>query len=174
LIKAHALHVIRSLVTPPEYTLLPPYITLEDLEKSVPRRPRTQRSIGNTPNQNSKFSADHFDQRGYLPIGRVTSVATPHTPFDPEHTPFGTLRPHLHDPSKTAQYQSENRPISPSSSVSSVQYIPASTLIEKAQKTARCVIRKCNGIHVLAAVLESPTTHYIYNIRLAVIQVVEQ
>lgn len=161
LVKAHALHVLRSLVTPPEYTLLPPYISQEDVEKYTSETRSSRYSIGlSTP------TATRLD-RSSVPIGRVTSVATP-AGFE------GDLQRFLATDQKVNprdQLPSDERPVSPSSTISSIRYIPLSTLIERAQKSARVVIRKCNGIHIIAASLETPITHYIYNIRLAVIQV---
>jgi hypothetical protein len=162
LVKAHALHVLRSLVTPPEYTLLPTYISQEDVEKYTSETRSSRHSVGvGTPTA----SLSKYD-RG-VPIGRVISVATPAT--------FECDIQRLVAPEKMTANdanQFDERPVSPtSSSISSIRYIPISTIIERAQKIARGVIRKCNGIHIIAACLETPITHYIYNIRLAVIQV---
>jgi hypothetical protein len=156
------LHVLRSLVTPPEYTLLPPYISQDDVDKYTSETRSSRYSIGaSTP------TASRID-RNSVPVGRVVSVATP-AAYEGDVQRFLATDQKVNP--QDLPLQSDERPVSPSSTISSIRYIPLSTLIERAQKSARVVIRKCNGIHIIAAGLETPITHYIYNIRLAVIQI---
>ena len=170
MIKAHALHVIRSLVSPPEYTLLPPYISPDNLDNYLSDNYNSRMSVGcvSTPGNLHQTpyskSVDKFETNWKYHSSNNYSTPSVVEIDSNYHSNISS-----HNNNNNNNYL--ERPLSPSSSVSSFQCIPIATLIERAQKIAREVIRKCNGIHIIAATLEITTLHYIHNIRLAILQV---
>ena len=195
LLTAMALHLLRALVTPPHFLLLPPYLPLDEVERiptGAPAGAQTQTPFSAPQcspqsSQRECYLWSSMDRHGPppptprppLPYGRRPSTTTPLTPHIAK-TPGGTGADW--DLSFVAAEQSHavgaeqatDRCPSPSSTITtSVRCTSTAMTVERAQKQARIVARRCNGIQKIVSVLESiyGVSLYVYNIRLGLVQV---
>lgn len=189
LLTAQALHLLRALVTPPQFLLLPPYYPPNEVERIV------MRSLSQSHNNQSQASATPFsvlrssaciphyhhslESYGESCSAHDTSVDMLGRFRDSHQTLSGEVVSPLDTPNhflsgdELLQGSRDNRCPSPSSTVMSLGFTPISLLLERSQRHTRTVARRCNGIQKLVTVLENSfgTTLYIHNIRLGLVQV---
>jgi hypothetical protein len=165
LLTAQSLHLLRALVTPPQFLLLPPYHPPHEVERIMTQsisHTHAQSLASATPFSAQRSAHHHQQQQRFFESHQVHTdhgdvPDTPQRPLD----------------SSSLLARGDDRCPSPSSTVMSHGCTPTSLLLERSQKHTRSVARRCNAIQKLVAVLENSfnTTLYIHNIRLGLAQV---